>query len=286
MPAAPTWPERQRVGQRRLVDQPAAGGVDDDHAGLGGGQLLRADQAQRLRGLRQVDGDEVRLASSSSSDQPDAELGGPAGLDVGVVGDERDAEGGEPLGDEDADAAETDDTDGLVGDLDAGELRPLPRSLAQRGVGGRDLPGGGEQQRDGVLGGGDDVRLRRVHDQDAALGGRRHVDVVQPDAGAGDDLQVRGRRQRLGVDLRGGADHDGGRVGERRQQGGAVGAVDVPDLDVVPSTSRTLGASSSAIRTTGGVVVTGRQPRSHPGGERHRTRREPRACACRSVPTS
>ena len=38
----------ERVGQRLLVDQAAAGGVDDAHARLDAGQLLLADQPERL----------------------------------------------------------------------------------------------------------------------------------------------------------------------------------------------------------------------------------------------
>jgi hypothetical protein len=180
-----------------------------------------------------VDGDEVRFAEQLlQRDQPHAELGGAARLDVGVVGDQRHAEGGQSLGDEDADAAQPDDADGLLGDLDAGELRALPGALAQRGVGGRDVPGGGQEQRDGVLGGTDDVRRRGVHHHDATLGGGGDVDVVQADAGPRDHLQVRSRGQRLGVDLRGAADHDRRRVGECRQQGRPIRPVDVADLHV------------------------------------------------------
>jgi hypothetical protein len=50
--------QRERV----LVDQPAAGGVDDPDAGLDQLQLALADQADRLRRLGQVDRDEVALA--------------------------------------------------------------------------------------------------------------------------------------------------------------------------------------------------------------------------------
>jgi hypothetical protein len=180
-----------------------------------------------------VDGDEVRLAEQLvQRHQPDAELGGAAGLDVGVVGEQGDAEGRQPLGDQHADPPQADHTDGLLGHLHAGELRPGPLPLAQRGVGGRDVPGSGQQQRDGVLGGADDVRGRGVDDQHAALGGGRDVDVVQPDAGPGDHLELGRGRERLGVDLGGRADEHGRGLGERREEGGAVGAVDVADLDV------------------------------------------------------
>ena len=54
----------------------------------------------------------------------------------------------------------------------------------------RNVAGLGEQQRHRVLGGGDDVRLRRVDHHHAAGGGVRDVDVVEPDAGATDDDEL------------------------------------------------------------------------------------------------
>ena len=66
-----------------------------------------------------------------------------------------------------------------------------------------------QQQRDRLLGGADDVGLRRVHDHDAAAGGLLDVDVVEADPGARDDLEVGRRRQHLGGDLRGAADDQG-----------------------------------------------------------------------------
>ncbi len=61
----------------------------------------------------------------------------------------------------------------------------------------------------------------------AARGGGGNVDVVQADTGAGDHLQVAGRGECLGVHLGRGADEQRVRVGERGEQGRAVGAVDV-----------------------------------------------------------
>src|SRR5690606_9334564 len=61
-----------------------------------------------------------------------------------------------------------------------------------RAIGGRDLARQREHQRDGVLGGGDRVAEVRVHDHDAPGGGRLHVDVVDADAGAADDLELLG----------------------------------------------------------------------------------------------
>ena len=223
----------ERVVQRGLVDDAAAGGVDQHQAGLGLGELLGADQTGGLRGLRQVHAHEVGLGEERVEvDQPNAHLRGTAGLHVGVVGDHVHAERAQPLGDQHADPPEADDADGLLVELDAGVLRPLPLAVAQCGVGRADVAGRGEHQRDRELGGGDDVRGGRVDDHHTALGGGPDVDVVQADPGARDDLELLGRGQRLGVDLGGRPDQHGVDVRDRREQLCAVGAVAGPDLEV------------------------------------------------------
>ena len=195
-PAAAIWPGLEGVVERGLVDDPAAGGVDEDQARLRAGQLVGADQPDRLRRLGQVDAHEVGLGEQGVEvDEADAHLRGAAGLHVGVVGDDLHAEGAEALGDQDADAAEADDADGLLVELDAGVLRALPLAAAERGVGRADVAGRGEHQGDGELGGADDVGGRRVDDHDAGLGGGLHVDVVETDARAGDDLEATRRRR-------------------------------------------------------------------------------------------
>ena len=82
-------------------------------------------------------------SSSSSVDELDADLRGAGRLHVGVVGDDLHAEGAQPLRDEDADPAEADDADDLLGELDAGVLAALPLAVLQRGVGLRDVAGRG-----------------------------------------------------------------------------------------------------------------------------------------------
>ena len=224
-----------RAVERGLVDDAATGGVDQDEGRLDLVQLLVTDQADGLGGLGQVDRHEVGLLEQLvEADQADAHLRGAAGLDVGVVGDDVHPERGQSLRDEHADAAEADDADGLLVELDAGVLRALPLAVLQRGVGRRDVARGSQHQGDGELGSRDDVGGRGVHDHDAALGGGLHVDVVEPDSGPGDDLEPLGRGQRLGVDLGGGAHEDGVDVGDGRQQLGAVGPVAGADLEVGP----------------------------------------------------
>ena len=95
--------------------------------------------------------------------------------------------------------------------LDAARTSSAP-SLPpiERRVRLRDVAREREQQRHRVLGGGDDVRLRRVGDDDAALGRGRDVDVVDADAGAADRPCSFGRACSISsaVDLRRRADQD------------------------------------------------------------------------------
>ena len=68
----------------------------------------------------------------------------------------------------------------------------------QGGVGLGDVAGLGQQQGHGLLGGRQDVGLRGVDHHHAPLGGRGDVDVVEADAGPADHDQVGARRQDLG----------------------------------------------------------------------------------------
>ena len=68
------------------------------------------------------------------------------------------------------------------------------RAVAQRALGGADVARQRQQQRERVLGGGDDVRLGRVADDDARRRRGVDVDVVDADARAADHAQP-GRRR-------------------------------------------------------------------------------------------
>ena len=223
----------QGVVQRLLVDDAATRGVDQHQAGTGPSELVGADQAHGLGGLGQVHADEVRLGHQLlEADHAHPHLGGATGLHVGVVGDHVHAEGGEAVGDEHADAAQPDDADGLLEQLGAAVPAALPLPAGERGVRRADVAGGGEHQRHRELGGAGDVGGRGVDHHDAVLRRGLHVDVVQPDAGAGDHLEPLGSEQRLGVDRGGRADQDGLGVGDGGEELDPVGAVAVPDLEV------------------------------------------------------
>ena len=121
----------------------------------------------------------------------DAELAVALGADERVEGDDAHPEALGAMGHELADAPEAEDPERLVEQLDARELRALPLAGDQARVRLGHVAGQREQQRHRVLGGGDDVGLRRVGDDDAALGGGGDVDVVDAHAGAADGLQAR-----------------------------------------------------------------------------------------------
>ena len=167
----------------------------------------------------------------------------------------------EPLGDQDADPAEADDADGLLVELDAGVLRPLPLAVAQRGVRRADVAGGGEQQGDGELGGADDVGGRRVDDHDAGLGGGPDVDVVEADAGAGDDLEAAWRRP---APRRRPWWRERTRIASTSAIAGSSSARSAPLQCRIsksgPSASTVAGLSSSAMSTTGLLTAVSSRP--------------------------
>ena len=143
------------------------------------------------------------------------------------------AEGGQPLRDQLSDSAEPDDADGFAVDLGAGERRALPRVLPQRRVGGRNLSGGGEQQRQRVFGGAVDVGRRCVDHQNTARGGGVDVDVVQADTGAGDDLELGRGGKHLRVDGRRRSHQQRIGLWHRGEQLLSIRAVDPADFHLV-----------------------------------------------------
>jgi hypothetical protein len=88
-------------------------------------------------------------------------------------------------------------------------------------------------RNDASAAGAVDVRGRRVDHQDSAGGGRVHVDVVEADAGAGDDLELRAGVEDVGVDGGGRADQQRVGLGHRGQQLFSVWTVHPADVYLV-----------------------------------------------------
>ena len=173
--------------------------------GRSSARRVRVDQPARRGRDRQVQADDVGLLQRGLDRLGllGAELGDALGRHERVVGDGAHAQRARPRRDEPADAAEAEQRERLVGQLDAGEALALPGAVAQRALGDADVAREGQQQRERVLGRRDDVGLRGVADDDA--GGRRRVDVdvVDADARAADHAQrwarMRSARRRRGV---------------------------------------------------------------------------------------
>ena len=118
----------ERLDERVLVDQLAAGDVDDPDAVLHPRELLAPDEAARLRRERRVEGDEVRVGDEvvERLGALDPELAEALGRDVRVVGAHAHLEPARAPGDLLADPAEADQPEGLVGELQAGEAASAP----------------------------------------------------------------------------------------------------------------------------------------------------------------
>ena len=94
-------------------------------------------------------------------------------------------------GDDRADIARADQAERLAGNLDAHEVVLRPLAGLGLGIGLGDLAGEREDHRDGVFGSGDRVAERGVHHHHALRRGGGNIDIVDADAGAADDFQVR-----------------------------------------------------------------------------------------------
>ena len=113
------------------------------------------------------------------------------GGDEGVVAEQVHAEGLGAAGDLKADAAEADDAERFAAELGALQRLLVPLAGVHGGVGAGDGAGHGDHEAERELGDGDGVGAGGVHDDDAAARGFGGVDVVDADAGAADDAELR-----------------------------------------------------------------------------------------------
>jgi hypothetical protein len=86
-------------------------------------------------------------------------------------------------------------------DLDAHEVIILPFAGLGRGIGVRDLARGHKHQGDCMFGCGGGIAERRIHHDDALCGRRRDIDMVDANAGATDDSELRRLFENLGCNL-------------------------------------------------------------------------------------
>ena len=184
-----------------------------------------------VSGVFEVKADEVRASEQLVRivHALRAELTEALGGDELVVGDHPHLEGPRPGGHELSDPPESEYPEGLSVELAALEAAAIPLAAGERCVCLGHVPAEGEHQGEGVLGRRDRVRLGGVRHDDAALGGRLDVDVVDTGPGTADHLEPLGARDQLRRELRGRANQI------RRTRRSASRALSVPvdaDLDI------------------------------------------------------
>ena len=205
------------IGERDLVDELAASGVDDPHPAFALGQPCPVEKMARFcrRGKMEADviGD---FAHAVEAEQLDAERGGDVLGNERVVRDGFHSKGARSSRDFLSDSSKPAKPEGLAAKFRAGQFLFVPHTALHRGVGGRDRPGERQHQRQRVLSDADAVSPWCVHHQDAAGAGRRQIDVVDARAGAGNHPKFgRGREQPL-INLSGAADDQCIGLGKRR----------------------------------------------------------------------
>jgi len=182
----------ERVRERVEVDDLAARAVHEDRGRPHLRERGRADEPAGLVGERCVQRDDVGLGEQPVElDELGAERASETLRRERVVRDDLHLERRGAPSDEATDAPDADEAERLAPELAAHELAAGPLTAPDARVRGHDVAHEGECQRERVLRGCVDVARRGVHDVHAARGGCGHVDVVDADAGAPDDLQLR-----------------------------------------------------------------------------------------------
>ena len=198
-PAPARRPSRSAVGERVLVDDRAARGVDEDRRGLHARQRVGVDEVARLGRQRGVDRDEVRALERGCRSSPRSTISTSISNPDGALGHGL------------ADAPGADDGERGAVDVGADPALRLPRAplaVARVLAGLDDAAGDREHERPGEVGGRVGEHVGRVADLDVAGRRRLEVDVVEADRVVGHRAQLRGGVQQLRVDL----------VDEHRQQ--------------------------------------------------------------------
>src|SRR5687768_4154538 len=211
----------ERLEQRGLVDDTAAGDVHEERARLHASELGPADHPPGVGRERDVERDEVALGEDLVRVGEVDALGGESSRALGAgMLDNADrahapceAERRNPR----PDRAEADDPEALASQVVAHELRLRPVRVPQVAVRQDDAPGERDHQPERELGDGLGAWAGDADELDPALVHRGDVEVVEPRARSDEEPQVG-----CGQDARAHADaapeHDRLAVGRRRRE--------------------------------------------------------------------
>ena len=165
----------QRAAQRQLVDEAAAGDVDEPRVLAHLRQLLRTDEPGGLVGQRRGDDDDVagaqHVAQLVEPEQLDAGSLARTALGMSACREDAAAERREEARDLLADAAIADDADGQLAQLAAAERLPRPLALELEEL--RQPSRDGQRHHHDVLGDRAAEDAAGVRDHQAALAHRR-----------------------------------------------------------------------------------------------------------------
>ncbi len=182
--------------ERVLVDQPAAGAVDDVDAGLHRGQRGGVDHVTGVGDGGSVQRDDVGFGEESIELDEFAAVGFG---EIRVVGHDAHAERPGGRADAAGDPAVTHQPQQRAVEFQRGASRRPRQALAGTlGLRGQVLDDG-EHQHQRVLGGRHRRGVGRVAHDHPGSRGRGNIDVVVADADPGDDLQRRAQGEGLGV---------------------------------------------------------------------------------------
>lgn len=186
----------QGIDQRLLVHVRASGGVDEIGCGAHHGEFACADDMPHLRGIGEVERDEVGGLQEFVH-------GDVAGLvlllglprqGAAVVVDDVHAGGDGAAGERLTDAPHADNTEGFAVERVAEVVHHAERLCGagtQPAVELRDAARDAQHERERQFGGGFDDGLRGVGDADAPFAASVKVDIVEADAQIGNQLQAR-----------------------------------------------------------------------------------------------
>lgn len=200
----------ERAHERGVVDDAAAGDVDDAGALFHLGKHGVVEQAFGFGGHRHVQRKEVgRRQGFVKRHQAHAQGGGFGFGRVGVVRDDVEPEALAAAADFGADFTETDDGERFAHHRHAHKLGPLPFARFHGGVGLGHVAGEGRDEGDAVLGRRDRVGGRRIHNEAPRRRRGRQIDVVHAHAGPAHDFEAAaGRGKHVGRDLGRGANDE------------------------------------------------------------------------------
>jgi hypothetical protein len=181
-----------RAPKGALIDEFAPSGVDQPNPRLAARQAIVVEQMLRFQCRRQVQRQIVGArAHLVQCHQLDAKARRDLLGNIGIVRDHAHAKGARTLRHLLPDTSQAGHAERLSAHFRAEKPFLLPFAGLHRGVGSRNHPRQRENERPGVLGDADAVGAWRIDDEDAALAGRRDVDVVDAGPRAGDDAEPR-----------------------------------------------------------------------------------------------